>query len=207
MEDAMVQLMGAFRRRNGNRMPEHVIVYRDGVGEGMFADVVAKEVVAMKKAVTLLGYMDDSVKFSVIVCQKRHHSRFVMEDTSSGGGYLNPCPGLVTDGRVAESITSPAFLEFYLNSHVAIQGTCKPCRYTVLYDEIGLKLSEIELMTYWTTYLYSRCNRSVSLATPAYYAHWATMRSKHLSAAGATREDIRQISDLWMDKNASMFFI
>lgn len=34
-----------------------------------------------------------------------------------------------------------------------------------------LQISELELLTYWTTYLYCRCNKSVSYATPAYYAH------------------------------------
>ena len=58
------------------------------------------------------------------------------------------------------------------------QGTAKPCKYALIFDEIGFKLSELELLTYWTTYLYARCNKSVSYATPAYYAHWASKRAK-----------------------------
>ena len=70
-------------------------------------------------------------------------------------------------------------------------------------------MSELELMTYWSCYLYARCNRSVSLVTPAYYAHWASRRAKNLFAAGATQADLINISDLWArdSKNASMFFV
>jgi len=47
--------------------------------------------------------------------------------------------------------------DVYLTSSVDIQGSTKPARYVLIYDEIGLKLSELELLTYWTTQLYQRC--------------------------------------------------
>lgn len=129
--------------------------------------------------------------------------------------YINPCVGLVVDsrdflqkdgkggssigaaagkssgsrsGEIEEkgSMNTPNVNEFYLNSHAAVLGTSKPCKYVLIYDEIGLKvgccvqfciavaslimlvmqLTEIELLTFWTTHLYARCTRSVSYATP-----------------------------------------
>jgi eukaryotic translation initiation factor 2C len=71
----------------------------------------------------------------------------------------------------ADSIVSARLNEFYLNSHHSLQGTAKACKYSLIYDEIGLRISEVELLTYWSTYLYARCTKSVSYATPAYYAH------------------------------------
>ena len=98
--------------------------------------------------------------------------------------------------------------EFYLNSHVAIQGTAKPCKYSLIYDEVGFKISELELLTYWSCYLYARCNKSVSIATPAYYAHWASKRARHLVAAGASPADLNKISSNWAEPGKpSMFFI
>jgi hypothetical protein len=48
-------------------------------------------------------------------------------------------------------------------------------------DQIGIKIvGELKLLTYSTIYLYSRCNRSVSITTPAYYAHWAANIAKNL---------------------------
>ena len=32
-------------------------------------------------------------------------------------------------------------------------------------------MAELELLTYWTCYLYARATKSVSYATPTYYAH------------------------------------
>ena len=61
--------------------------------------------------------------------------------------------------------------------------------------QIGFTLSEIEMITYWSTYLYARCNRSVSIATPAYYAHWAAKRARTLVKANADDEDLNNVND------------
>ena len=46
-----------------------------------------------------------------------------------------------------KSITCANMNDFYLNSHAAIQGTSKPCKYSLICDEVGFKLSELELLT------------------------------------------------------------
>jgi eukaryotic translation initiation factor 2C len=179
----MTKLLAAFKARN-NAMPAHIVIYRDGVGDSQFDTVLKTELPQVKDALAFMGYLDDAVKVSIIICQKGHHTRLVYEEKVPGGKSvpINPCPGLVVDASGgANSIVNAVINEFYLNSHVAIQGTAKPCKYALIYDEIGFKVSELELLTYWTTYLYCRCNRSVSYATPAYYAHWATLRAKNLS--------------------------
>jgi eukaryotic translation initiation factor 2C len=208
MVGALVEAMGclftAFRARNGNRMPETVIVYRDGVSEGQYDQVLQHELPQIHTAIELQGYAVEAVRVVIVVCTKGHRTRLVCSD-NAGSGYVNPCPGLVVDSH----ITSDSLNEFYLNSHAAIQGTAKPCRYTLLYDELGFKMSELQLLTYWTTYLYARCNKSVSYATPAYYAHWASKRGKELLAAGATVEQLRNISDVCsrVDNRNNMFFL
>ena len=134
--------------------------------------------------------------------------------------FLNICPGVCVDsssvhgqrtdenGLNMSGITSAEFNEFYLNSHVAIQGTAKAAKYTLIYDEIGMKISELELLTYWISYMYSRCNRSVSIATPSYYAHWAAKRARHLLNAGASENELVVISKVWAENEfTSMYFI
>jgi eukaryotic translation initiation factor 2C len=99
-------------------------------------------------------------------------------------------------------------VEFYLNSHTAIQGTSKPTKYTLVYDEIGFKLGELELMSYWLCYLYVRCTKSVSIVTPAYYAHWAAKRGKNILDGGGTEDDLKRISDVFSSPDKfSMFFV
>lgn len=71
------------------------------------------------------------------------------------GKYLNPCVGLCIDGsgshyadptdRIADahSVCSVRYNEFYLTSHVAVLGTSRPCRYTLIYDTIGFKVIQL----------------------------------------------------------------
>ena len=202
LTDGMVKLLIEFKKRN-NVMPEHIIIYRDGVSDGQFQEVISTEVEAIKTALALSGYQEEACKIVFIVCQKGHHTRLVYE--KSGAEHINVCPGVLVDSHGDNSIVSSRYNEFYLNSHVAIQGTAKPCKYTLLYDSIGLKMSEIQLMTYWLTYLYARCNRSVSYPTPVYYAHWASIRAKALASAGATREELVQICNEWADISCMSF--
>ena len=63
------------------------------------------------------------------------------------------------------------------------------------------------MLTFWLTHLYSRCTRAVSLATPAYYAHWAAKRGKHYLNAGAFGDQLDEICGKWLNKNHSMFFL
>jgi eukaryotic translation initiation factor 2C len=207
LEDIMKKHFDTFKSRNSGRMPEHVLVYRDGVADGQFEQVLQRELPAIRGAAQLCGATEDSLKISIVICQKGHHTRLVFEETP--GTFINPCPGLVVDSRGgSSSISSASINEFYLNSHAAIQGTAKPCKYALIHDEIGFKLSELELLTYWTCYLYARCNKSVSYATPAYYAHWASKRARYLVVGGASEEDLVAISSNFsLQGAASMFFI
>ncbi len=202
LSSAMESIFKAFQIRNSGRMPEHVLVYRDGVSDSQFDQVLQIELVAIKNAVALCGYEDSSVKIAVIICQKGHKTRLAYYDENT---YINLCPGMVVD----EGITSTGINEFYLNSHTAIQGTARPCKYSLIHDEIGFKMIELQLLTYWTCFLNARCNKSVSYATPAYYAHHASKRGRALSIGGATDANLIEISNLWAGNttSSSMFFI
>jgi len=222
LRDGIGALLDHFARKNGG-FPKSIIVYRDGVADNQFPEVLEKELPAFKEAMNLRGYPDDAVNVAIVVCQKRHHTRLFYENNANGNSssgdrkeFMNPCVGLCVDargdsqgGQVDVSIVHPFINEFYLNSHVAIQGTAKPCKYSLIYDEIGFKMSELELMTYWLTYLYCRCTKSVSYATPAYYAHWAARRGKVLLNAGVTGPQLNAMSNDWLGEEAlpGMYFI
>eukprot|EP01034_Spumella_vulgaris_P033674 gene33674-41546_t len=145
--EPFVQLLTVFRARNCGRWPKRIIVYRDGVSDGEFDKVVVDEVGAMKSALEDLGHSEHTMPIAVVVCQKRHHTRLFYENAD--GKLGNSCAGLCTDARnghsesgaALHSIVSPSGVEFYLNSHGEGLGTSKSCRYTLIYDEIGFKLS------------------------------------------------------------------
>jgi eukaryotic translation initiation factor 2C len=205
LQDAMVKLFTAFKNKN-KRLPEHVIIFRDGVSDGQFNIVLERELPAIKNAIALSGVGDvDSIKIAIVICQKRHRTRLVYQ--TGDKTFVNLCPGVVIDSVSRDSIASAVHNEFYLNSHVAIQGTNKACKYSLIHDEIGFTIPNLQMLAYRTCYLYSRCNRSVSYATPAYYAHHAATRGKTLIAGGAPREALKQISETFCVPGRSMFFI
>lgn len=223
---AMEQMLAAFCQRNDSRMPEHIIVFRDGISEGQFGAVLDTELQALRSAINLRGYNEDSVKITFIVCQKRHTTRFFYQPEVGTDTCMNPCVGLCVDAQGSAfignddgassdalgCIVGTRYNEFYLNSHLAVLGTSKPTKYVMLHDEIGLTMSELEVLTFWTTHLYGRCTRSVSLATPAYYAHWAARRGKVLMAAGMSAEELSVTVAGWIAQGVtpsgrSMFFL
>jgi eukaryotic translation initiation factor 2C len=147
LTEAVSELLEAFRRTN-SCLPHNIVVYRDGVGEGNFEEVLKVELVAIQAAVenaaALCGQMS-SIPISIVICQKSHNSRFVYGNGTSSDEFVNLCPGICVDAAGgSRSVTSMVFNEFYINSHVAIQGTAKPCRYTLLFDQIGFKVGSVQ---------------------------------------------------------------
>lgn len=206
LTEAMFSLLGAFRERNGGEMPKHLLVYRDGVGESQFDMILENELTSIQDAVAMQKN-HSGVKIAFVVCQKAHHARFACETRD---GFANLCPGVVIDGSSSneDGVTSTKMNEFYLNSHTAIQGTGKATKYSLIYDEINMKMIELELLSYWLTYMYCRCNRSVSVCTPVYYAHWAARRARYLLSAGADIDELKTISQEWSShEHGTMFFV
>mmetsp|Transcript_13919 Transcript_13919/g.30553 ORF Transcript_13919/g.30553 Transcript_13919/m.30553 type:complete len:898 (+) Transcript_13919:485-3178(+) len=211
------ELLRVFCQRNEGSMPQHIILYRDGVADNQI-DGLKSEIKALEGAISDLGLPIDSVGIVVLVCQKRHHTRLAYQ-ANPQAPYVNPCVGLVVDSRGEDALSSvpdpvgcilgPSLNEFYLNSHAAVLGTSKPTKYILVHDSIGVKICELELLTHWICHTYARCCRSVSLATPAYYAHWAARRGKVLLSSGLSREDLESTSRAWLAPNVppSLYFI
>lgn len=149
-------------------MPYHIIVYRDGVADNQFGSMLDTEYAAIRQAVELTERNAQRVKISIIVCQKRHHTRLVYQ-ASPGSDYMNPCVGLVVDAQGSDfaaaagaggpsggalegddplgCIVGSSLNEFYLNSHAAVLGTSKPTKYILVRDEIGFKVSRVAVIS------------------------------------------------------------
>ena len=79
-------------------------------------------------------------KITFVIIKKSHNTRFF---APNGQRITNMAAGTVID----TTIVHPRQFDFYLNSHVAIQGTSKPTLYHVLYDDIGFTPDEIQQLT------------------------------------------------------------
>jgi eukaryotic translation initiation factor 2C len=50
----MTSLFQTFRQRNNGTMPQHVVVFRDGVGDGQFNEVLDRELPCIQNALAAM---------------------------------------------------------------------------------------------------------------------------------------------------------
>ncbi|KAG7450179.1 argonaute-like protein [Guyanagaster necrorhizus] len=189
----MFERLTLFRSRN-RRLPERVLVYRDGVSEGQLMTVVEEEMPAIRAAFRKFDTPQQkySPKLSIVVCGKRHHTRFYPTDAAGADSNGNPKPGTVVD----RGVTAVYNFDFFLQAHAGLHGTTRPTHYYVVYDDIGFKADELQTLTNHISYLYSRATKAVSLASPAYYADMACERGRcyiHKLLQGITNVNLNHV--------------
>lgn len=152
-----------FYNTSGKRKPDHVIIFRDGVSESQFTQVINIE---LEKIIEACKFLDEkwSPKFTVIVAQKNHHTKFFQT-----GSPDNVPPGTVVDKQVCH----PKNFDFYMCAHAGMIGTSRPTHYHVLHDEIGFTADELEEFVHSLSYVYQRSTTAVSVVAPICYAHLA----------------------------------
>lgn len=82
--------LGALRKYNeiNKTLPDRIIVFRDGVGDGQLAAVFEHEVKQFMECFKTVGFQAPP-KFGFVVVKKRINSRFFMKN----GRLQNPPPG------------------------------------------------------------------------------------------------------------------
>ncbi|XP_012548543.1 argonaute 2 isoform X1 [Bombyx mori] len=172
-EDIMVDHFHAFKKSQGI-LPKKVFVFRDGVSEGQFAEVMKSELTGLHRAYQRVAGLNAKPEVLFILVQKRHHTRFFLPGNNA---RFNVDPGTVVD----RDIVHPRELDFYLVSHQAIKGTARPTRYHAVCNDGRIPENEVEHLAYYLCHLYARCMRAVSYPAPTYYAHLACLRARSLT--------------------------
>lgn len=98
------QLMVAFQAKN-KVYPKRILFYRDGVSEGQYAEIMQKEVAAVKEA-CVHAKIDAQVTFCVV--KKRHHARLFPMKPEEADRSGNCIAGTVVDSV----ITHPTEFDF-----------------------------------------------------------------------------------------------
>ncbi|KIX93759.1 uncharacterized protein Z520_10665 [Fonsecaea multimorphosa CBS 102226] len=158
----------------GGRSPQQVYYMRDGVSTNQFEHVLQQEVPHIRSVIeSCMDGQKFQGKITVISANKRHHVRcFPDKDGADNKG--NPLPGML----IERDVTQLNEFDFYLYSHIALQGTSRPVHYSVLLDEANHRPELIQNMIYEHCYQYMRSTTSVSLHPAVYYAHLASNRAK-----------------------------
>eukprot|EP01087_Luapelamoeba_hula_P016657 TRINITY_DN5138_c0_g1_i3.p1 TRINITY_DN5138_c0_g1~~TRINITY_DN5138_c0_g1_i3.p1 ORF type:complete len:362 (-),score=30.04 TRINITY_DN5138_c0_g1_i3:28-1113(-) len=164
----LTRALNAFKETSES-YPEGIVVYREGVGEGMIDAIIEGEINKMQtalEAVTHSNVQDDttprSIWMSYILVNKKAPARFV---TGSNG---NPTPGTVID----HTCVSATEYDFYLISHAANQNSMVgPTYYHVLRDSSNWKPSQLQRFTYQLCHLYYNWLGTTAMPAPLQYAY------------------------------------
>lgn len=110
MKDITMEYLQYFRGKNGN-LPEHIIYFRDGVSDAEFTQVNQIERTAIYAACAQVQPLYKP-KVTIIIVQKRHHTRLFPVKTGPGLSLRN---GNVLPGTVVDTqITDPNKFQFYM---------------------------------------------------------------------------------------------
>ncbi|XP_067673438.1 piwi-like protein 1 [Haliotis asinina] len=146
-----------------HKLPEKIIVYRDGVGDGQLKVVSEHEV---KQLATCFKHFPNyEPKLSVVVVQKRINTRLFYQ---TGPDRIdNPPPGSVMD----HTITRRDWYDFFLVSQHVRQGTVSPTHYIVVHDGSSMKPDHMQRLAYKMTHMYYNWPGTVRVPAPCQYAH------------------------------------
>uniref|UniRef100_A0A1B6KR98 Piwi domain-containing protein n=1 Tax=Graphocephala atropunctata TaxID=36148 RepID=A0A1B6KR98_9HEMI len=153
----IVKALQSYRRHN-NTFPSHIIIYRDGVGDGQIPYVFSHEVEQVAQAVREL--YGGPAKLGVVVVTKKINTRLFFN-------RQNPRPGTVVD----DVITLPERYDFFIVSQFVNQGTVSPTSYNVIHDTLGLEPDKLHRLTYKMTHMYFNWSGTVRVPAPVQYAH------------------------------------
>merc|ERR1711973_1052694 len=159
---AIARALRKYNDLNGE-MPQRIILYRDGVGDGQINYVLEHEIKAIEKCFQAAGINQSELKFTYIIVSKRINTRFFRMN----GKPSNPPSGTVVDSDV----TLPERYDFFLVSQSVNQGTVNPTSYNVVKDTSGLLPKHIQALTYKLTHLYYNWPGTVRVPAPCQYAH------------------------------------
>lgn len=188
--------LALWQRKNKGSLPEEIVIYRDGVGGGMYELVRSQELPLIRAACAEMYLAKDTRAgkpyITIIICGKRHHTRFYPTSPEDA----DPRTGGTKNGTIVDrGITESRVWDFYFQAHTTLQGTPRSAHYVVIYDEIFRRRAEaqhpkdkvlagrqaadsVESLTNALSHMYGRATKAVSLCPPAYYADIACERAR-----------------------------
>lgn len=206
----MRELLLDFYNSSNGRKPTQIVVFRDGVSESQFSQVLNKELDQMIQAYQHLGEVDIP-KFTVIVAQKNHHTKLFQANAPD-----NVPPGTVVDTKIVH----PRNYDFYMCAQAGMIGTSRPAHYHVLLDEIRFSPDDLQSLIHSLSYVYQRSTSAISIVAPVCYAHLAAQQvgqflkfedlSENTSGKGSLTSaggvPVPELPRLHKDVAGSMFF-
>ncbi|KAI1322123.1 ribonuclease H-like domain-containing protein [Xylariaceae sp. FL0255] len=184
LEGMFMSRLEMWKLKNMQKLPDNILIYRDGVSEGQYNMVRDEELRAIRAACKSMYFCDASEeekcpRITVVVVGKRHNTRFYPREDEYGDGKGNPKNGTVVD----QGVTDGHNWDFFLQPHTALKGTVRPAHYYVVYDQIFSRspttaANDLVKLTHNMCHLYGRTTGPVSICPPVFYADLACGRAR-----------------------------
>lgn len=157
---------------NSKKLPEVLVIYREGLNEVQAKFQMEFEVNGLKETIEKVRIKTKQPNYDptilYILVNKKPKSR-IFEGTGRGKNinYSNPEPGSI----IFEDL-SQGYKEFHLASAVVREGTCTPVSFKVAYENRPeFPLEAVSELTYNQTYGYFNWTGSVRVPAPLQYAN------------------------------------
>lgn len=122
LEARFKERLRLWQRHNKNQLPQNIVIFRDGVSEGQFEQVLGKELPFIRSACTATYPKNQPARIAIVVSVKRHQTRFYPTDPQHMTRSRNIKPGTVVD----RGVTQATSWDFFLTAHQALQGSTSP---------------------------------------------------------------------------------
>ncbi|KAH6831334.1 Argonaute family protein [Perilla frutescens var. hirtella] len=159
------ELLEDFYRSSKHKKPDQIIIFRDGVSESQFNQVLNVE---LEQIIEACKFLDEewNPKFLLAVAQKKHHTKIFNADIT-----VNVPPGTVIDNGICH----PRNNDFYMcaQTHAGMIGPTRPTHYHVLHDELRYSPDDFQEFVHSLSYMYQRSTTATSVVAPICYAHLA----------------------------------
>lgn len=162
----ITEALSHYKKFNGNKLPDRVIIYRDGVGDGQLEHVYKTD---LKKITEAMDAIESNIKLTMIIVNKRIGARFYLR--RNDGAFVNPQPGTTVD----HTVTRKERYDFFLISQSTRQGTITPTYYNIIHDESGLNPEVQQKLAFKLCSLYFNWVGTVRVPAPCQYAHKLAM--------------------------------
>ncbi|CAH1733066.1 unnamed protein product [Aphis gossypii] len=171
--NSIYKALSNYREKN-HKLPNTIVIYRDGVGDGHLSNVHKIEV-ELVKIICEEFYADKKVGLAFIIVNKRISTRFFYDIEREGGreNYQNPPVGTVVDS----SVTNPTMYDFYLVSQHVTNGTVTPTHYNVILDTLSetatipITPNDMQQLTYKLTHMYYNWTGTIRVPAVCQLAH------------------------------------
>lgn len=145
-------------------LPQKIIIFRDGVGDGQLRMCQEYEIPQLQEACKLLD-PDYCPEIAFVVVQKRINTRMFRLDGQSN--LENPNPGTVLD----HTVTRRNYFDYFLVPQSVRQGSVSPTHYIVVHNQPDYSPDILQRLSYKLCYLYYNWPGSVRVPACCQYAH------------------------------------